>query len=141
MIRVVVFGAFDPLHDGHRNFFGQARALGDHLTIVLARDTTIRERKGRAPYQHEHERLIAVAAVPGVDDVRLGNESNDLFEIFSSLEVDVVALGYDQKPSERVITAELVRRGYGHIDVVRLQAYRPEIYKSSLVRAQQEKSV
>ena len=34
MIRVFVSGCYDILHAGHVQFFREARALGDHLTVA-----------------------------------------------------------------------------------------------------------
>ena len=48
MRRVMVFGSFDPLHDGHRSLFRQARKHGDELVVVVARDVNIARLKGHA---------------------------------------------------------------------------------------------
>ena len=45
--RVLVFGTFDLLHQGHRYFLTQARRFGDTLIAVVARDEFVEERKGR----------------------------------------------------------------------------------------------
>ena len=33
MIKVFVSGCYDIVHAGHVQFFSEARALGDHLTV------------------------------------------------------------------------------------------------------------
>lgn len=35
MIKVLVFGTFDGLHERHIDFFRQAKACGDHLTVIV----------------------------------------------------------------------------------------------------------
>jgi FAD synthetase len=136
MKRIIAFGAFDPLHDGHRDFFRQARALGDHLIVIVARDSSIQKRKGRIPFQSETARLTAVQQEPLVSEARLGNEGTSPFEILSQLEFEVVALGYDQQPPEEVIRRELDARGKQSVTVVRLQPFAPEQFKSTLLRGE-----
>ncbi len=45
MSRVMAVGVFDLLHAGHLHYLEQAKALGDHLTVVVAHDETVRKRK------------------------------------------------------------------------------------------------
>ena len=39
--KVLAFGTFDILHNGHSFALKTAKKLGDHLTVILARDATI----------------------------------------------------------------------------------------------------
>ena len=41
MKKVLVFGTFDGLHEGHKDFLRQAKQYGDHLTVVVGRDSTV----------------------------------------------------------------------------------------------------
>lgn len=131
---ILTFGAFDPLHEGHRDFFKQARALGDTLIVVVARDGSIRAHKGREPHQNEQERLALVAADPNVSEALLGNSQADRYAILSQLTFDVIALGYDQLPGDEKVREELDKRGKQTVEVVRLKPYFPETYKSTLLR-------
>ena len=45
MVRVMAVGVFDLLHAGHLHYLEQAKALGDHLTVIIAHDDTVRMRK------------------------------------------------------------------------------------------------
>ena len=72
MSAVLFFGTFDPLHAGHRQAFGQARAQGDRLVVVVARDSAVLEQKKRAAHQDENERLARVATQTVVDEAILG---------------------------------------------------------------------
>lgn len=134
MKRVVVFGSFDPLHEGHKNFFAQAKALGDHLTVVVAHDGALRAHKRRDPYQEAEARLAAVAAVPEVDRALIGNKQANKYTLLSELDFDVVALGYDQEPADDIVRAELDARGKQHVEIVRLKPYRPDVFKSTIIR-------
>ncbi len=133
---MLVFGTFDPLHEGHRNFFRQARALGSYLMVVVARDSWVRANKGREPLVPEGERRRTVAEQPGVDEALLGDEwpCADPFRLLSRLQFDVLALGYDQVPDDAAVRALLSARGRGNVLVERLKPYRAGRYKSSLLR-------
>lgn len=132
----MVFGAFDPLHEGHRHFLRQARALGDRLVVVVARDDSIGLNKGYQPYQPEAIRLAAVAAVPEVDRARLGNSGRHHYELLSEEQFEILALGYDQEPSDAVVRQQLKEAGKEQVSVVRLPPYQPERYKGAKLRRQ-----
>ncbi|MDP3997947.1 MAG: adenylyltransferase/cytidyltransferase family protein [Candidatus Andersenbacteria bacterium] len=136
-IKVVVFGSFDPLHDGHRFLFNEAKKLGDDLTVIVARDSSIRNIKGREPEAGEERRRLAVAGESAVDRAILGNEG-DRFRILDELDADVVALGYDQEPDDATIRDRLDRLGKRDVRVARLGTYQPHKYKSSLLRQARE---
>ncbi|MDA1168970.1 MAG: adenylyltransferase/cytidyltransferase family protein [bacterium] len=135
MKSVLFFGSFDPLHAGHKHAFQEARSLGDYLIVVVARDSTIREQKKRSPYQKEYERLAQVAAQCSVDEAILGDEFPSLYTLLTSIPFDILALGYDQVASHEKITSRLENSGKGHISIVRLAAFEPHQYKSSLLRS------
>lgn len=139
MKRVLAFGSFDPLHEGHRDFFRQAKALGDHLTVVVAHDEALRAHKRREVFQGAPARLAAVAAVPEVDQALLGDKQANQYTLLSELDFDIVALGYDQAPADDVVRAELDERGKGHVQIMRLKAHKPEVYKSTIIRTQKSK--
>lgn len=133
MKRVVVAGTFDGLHDGHRDYFRQARAHGDELVAIVARTRTVEKIKGRPPRLSEEERLAAVAAEPLVDRAVLGREGGSRYAILEELRPDVVFLGYDQPAREEEIRASLDAFGLTHAKIVRGIAHKPEFYKSSLL--------
>jgi FAD synthetase len=128
MRRALAFGTFDLLHPGHEHFLREARSHGDHLTVIVARDETVRAVKGRPPAQDERERLAAVRALPFVDDARLG-ELGDKMRVVRDARPDVICLGYDQ----RAFTDELTT-AFPDIPVMRLAPYEPERYKSSKMK-------
>ena len=43
--KVFISGCYDILHGGHIQFFKEARALGDHLTVSFASDKVLWEHK------------------------------------------------------------------------------------------------
>ncbi|MEI7511439.1 MAG: adenylyltransferase/cytidyltransferase family protein [Candidatus Peregrinibacteria bacterium] len=144
--KVLVFGSFDILHPGHTEFLKDAKKLGTHLTVVLARDSSIQKIKGRSPHFLENERVAQLQALKFVDEVILGDE-HDYFRIPYERQPEIIALGYDQLVPEGVgrgvlqyaPTAEnknliTLQSLLPHTKIVRLTPHHPEQFKSSLLR-------
>lgn len=129
MHKVIVFGTFDILHPGHLHLFKEARQYGDFLVVVVARDTTVCEVKGRKPQNNEDVRLKNVSDLNLADKVRLGC-LGDKYQAISEEKPDVIALGYDQ----RAFVDKLEDVIEDYVQIVRLNPYFPEKYKSSLLR-------
>ena len=131
----VVFtgGTFEVIHPGHIYTIQQAKKLGDVLIAVVARDATVRRRKGRDPIVSEEERRKVLSAIRYVDVAMLGSESN-IYETLEKVRPDIVALGYDQYHREEEIALEARRRGIG-LSVVRLNSLNPTL-KTSKILAQ-----
>lgn len=134
MKRVLVFGSFDPLHAGHVNFLQQAKALGDQVTVIVAHDSALRANKRREPFQLAEARLAAVRQVPGVDQALIGDKQANKYDLLAELDFEVMALGYDQEPADAVVREELDKHGKQQVAIVRLKPYKPEKYKSTLIR-------
>jgi len=136
---VMVFGTFDLLHQGHLDFFRQAKEFGDSLMVVVGRDKTIMHRKGRFPDQSEDIRLQKVSQVHEVDKAILGNPSRthkDQIKVIEKYKPEIVCLGYDQKPDAETLRNLLAIRGLKNIKIHTLKPFYPEVYKSSKLRAQ-----
>jgi FAD synthetase len=113
-------GSFEIIHTGHLYTLKQAREMGDVLAVVLARDSTIRKRKGREPVTHEKDRLALISSLRLVDAAIVGVEGN-IYESMEKIGPDVVTLGYDQYHSENDIRREAKKRGM-RLKVMRLKA-------------------
>jgi cytidyltransferase-like protein len=131
-IRVVfVGGGFEIIHPGHLHTLEEAKKLGDVLIVIVARDSTIRRRKGREPVSSETERLHLLGSLRQVDAAILGVEG-DIYNTLERVKPDVVALGYDQHHTKRDIAHEAEKRGM-KLRVVRLGAKRPGLKTSKLL--------
>ena len=132
-MKVLVFGTFDLLHPGHISLFEQARELHDgvELHAVVARDATVQVVKGHAPVDDENERVKNVSSF--VDRAHLGS-FGDKYVLIEQIRPDIIALGYDRTHFVDSLQSVLASRGF-EPHIVRLKAYMPEIYKSSLLRA------
>lgn len=131
-MKVLVLGTFDGLHPGHLDLFRQAKELGESLCVVVARDETVLATKKRPPIHDEQSRLSQVRQALPDADVRLGNPG-DKYAIIEAIKPDIIALGYDQTFFTEALQRELKERGL-NTRVVRLKAFYPEQYKSSLLR-------
>ena len=120
MKRVLAVGVFDLLHAGHLHYLEQAKSLGDHLTVVVAHDDTVRRRK-HEPVTSQDFRRRMVAGLKPVDDVVVGNPPDvPIFDILPAIKPDVIALGYDQEHAESHIRSSLAERGFDGMKVVRV---------------------
>jgi len=121
----MAFGSFDLLHPGHVAFLQAARRLGNRLVVAVARDSSIKKIKGRRPLFSERERLRHLRQLRVVDEAVLGGK-RDFYAIVRRVKPDVIALGYDQAAD----AAKLDRLAR----VVRLKAFKPERFKSSILK-------
>lgn len=121
MVRVMAVGVFDLLHAGHLHYLEQAKALGSHLTVVVAHDDTVRKRK-HEPVTDQNLRRRMVEGLKPVDEAIIGNSPDvPIFDILPTVNPDVIALGYDQEHAEERIRISLDERGLGHIEVIRVE--------------------
>jgi FAD synthetase len=131
MKKVLIFGTFDGLHRGHLSFFNQARAYGDYLIVVLARDKTVQKIKNRSPGKDELERLKDLQECELVNEAKLGYEDNP-YRVIKEIEPDVICLGYDQKAFTEDLEKELKKIGL-KTKIYRLRPYKPEKFHSSII--------
>ena len=129
-IRVLCCGTFDYLHPGHEFFLTQASSLGDELIVVIARDSNVGKLKGRLPDHDEITRKKKVEKLGIAVKVVLGHEGMDLLRIVSEINPDVIALGYDQRPPNKLTEQ------FPKIRIKRLASFEPEKFKSSVIRKQ-----
>ncbi|NBV76930.1 Holliday junction resolvase RuvX [bacterium] len=140
--RIMVFGTFDGVHEGHRNFFAQARSLSGNPTLIVSvgRDRVVERVKKAAPRLSEDTRLALVRHEPLVDVAVLGDSEGYLAHIQAN-KPDILALGYDQA-GEFVDALEAdLRDARLKVRVVRLEAHKPEMYKSSKLNAKKTVSL
>jgi FAD synthetase len=126
---VVCAGTFDHIHPGHTDFLKQAKALGDKLTVIIARDENVKRIKKRTSDSNELKRKAGIEKTGIADNVILGSVGKDILSILNDLKPDIVAIGYDQRVSEDSIKKQLPSS-----KVVRLKPFHPERYKSSYFR-------
>ncbi len=117
MVKVMASGVFDLIHPGHIYYLRQAKSLGDHLTVVIASDKTVRKNK-HEPVTPEAMRAMIVESLKPVDEAIVGGEG-DMLDTVAKVKPDIIVLGYDQNFDESELKAKLKARGFDGIDVVR----------------------
>ena len=121
MKRILAVGVFDLLHAGHLHYLEQAKSLGDHLTVVVAHDDTVRIRKHEPVTNHDLRRRMVEGLKP-VDDAIVGNSPDvSIYDILPKVNPDVIALGYDQEHAEDSIRNRLLELGHESIKVTRVE--------------------
>jgi len=96
MIVVATSGGFDPLHIGHIRCFKEARALGDHLVVILNSDRFLREKKGVVfiPYLERKEILKSIVYIDDVVDCV--DEDQSVCKTLEKIIPDIFAKGGDR---------------------------------------------
>ena len=109
--KIMVFGTFDGLHQGHLNLFKQARDLGEnsYLVVSIARDKNVFRIKKRKTIYKEKERCALVKKSKLADKVILAGLDN-YFSHIKKEKPDIIALGYDQKAYVKELKKDLQDR-------------------------------
>lgn len=136
--RIMVFGTFDGLHQGHINFFKQAKKLAKnpYLIVSIARDTNVRKIKKSFPRFTEKKRVILVKKLKIADQVVLSGITNHIPHIIKE-RPDIIALGYDQKNYIKNLAKDLKARGLS-VRIVRMKPFKAHIFKNRLIRMKLE---
>ena len=129
MKKVMTFGTFDIFHPGHASYLAQAKKLGECLIVVVARDENVARYKKQDTRNKEKARLRVVTSSGLADSVELGSLRNQ-YAVIEKFRPDVIALVYDQKVDMRELKSKLQEFSL-ETKIVRLKAYKPEVYKSS----------
>jgi FAD synthetase len=132
-VKVLASGVFDLLHLGHVKFLEEAKKAGGKgakLIVVVARDSTVEESKGRKPVMPENQRRILVEALRVVDEAVLGFENLDIGDVVEKTRPDVIALGYDQADVEQRVK-EYLKKSKLKVRVVRVGKFEAEELDSS----------
>ena len=72
MVKVFVSGCYDILHGGHLQFFREAKALGDHLTVCFASDIGLYCHKKRTSSMPQDHKYALISSLDMVDKVVMG---------------------------------------------------------------------
>lgn len=134
---VLASGVFDLLHLGHVKFLEAAKKAGGKnakLLVIVARDSTVQDAKGRRPIMPENQRLALVKSLKVVDDAVLGLEDFDVGDVIQRIKPDVIALGYDQEKMEKRVR-EYIEKNRLNVKVERVSKFgQDELDSSSKIR-------
>ncbi|MGJ8640794.1 MAG: adenylyltransferase/cytidyltransferase family protein [Opitutaceae bacterium] len=112
MKKIFISGCYDILHAGHIQFFKEAKALGDHLTVSFASDSVLWEHKKRRTSIPQDHKLALMAALEIVDQVVIGDSHElglDFKDHFLKIKPDVLAVTEDDQYEtiKRALCAEV----------------------------------
>jgi len=130
---VLASGTFDLLHLGHVKYLEEAKRTGGRnaeLIVIVARDSTVEERRGTKPIIPENQRRALVGSLKVVDEAILGYEDFDIGKVIEKIKPDIIALGYDRGDMERGVRNYLEEKGLA-IKVVKIGKFEEEELNSS----------
>ncbi|WP_269524156.1 adenylyltransferase/cytidyltransferase family protein [Coraliomargarita parva] len=100
MKKIFVSGCYDILHAGHIQFFKEAKALGDHLTVCFASDQVLWEHKNRRTSLPQDHKLALISNLEVVDQVVIGGSQElglDFKDHFLKIKPHVLAVTEDDQ--------------------------------------------
>src|SRR5919198_5707811 len=116
---VLVGGVFDLIHPGHIHTLKAAKAEGDVLVVVVARQSTAQKiKKDRKIYHEEAQRKELVSSLNFVDLALIGKEGT-LYDTVEYVKPNVIAFGYAQAHSKKDIAENCKKRDL-NVQVIRL---------------------
>ncbi|RLI45580.1 FAD synthase [Candidatus Bathyarchaeota archaeon] len=130
---VLASGNFDLLHLGHVKYLEEAKKAGGKnakLIVIVARDSTIKEIKGKSPVMPEDQRRALVESLKVVDEAILGYEELDIGKVLEKIKPDIIAVGHDQDDIERSVRKALAEKKL-NIQVVKIGKFGKEELNSS----------
>lgn len=95
MIRVITYGTYDLLHQGHLNLLRRAKELGDYLIVGVTSDSFDRGRGKLNVRNNVLERVEAVKATGYADEVIIEDYLGQKIDDIQKYDVDIFAIGSD----------------------------------------------
>ncbi|MBO5881608.1 MAG: Gfo/Idh/MocA family oxidoreductase [Alistipes sp.] len=95
MKRVITYGTYDLLHEGHINLLRRAKALGDYLIVGVTNDSFDRERGKLNVRNNVLERVEAVKATGIVDEVIIEDYVGQKIDDILKYDIDIFTVGSD----------------------------------------------
>lgn len=95
MTKVITYGTYDLLHQGHINLLRRAKALGDYLIVGVTNDSFDRDRGKLNVRNNVLERVDAVRATGLADEIIIEDYIGQKIEDIQKYNVDIFAIGSD----------------------------------------------
>ena len=95
MTRVITYGTYDLLHQGHINLLRRAKELGDFLIVGVTNDNFDRERGKLNVRNNVLERVEAVKATGLADKIIIEDYVGQKIDDIQKYDVDIFAIGSD----------------------------------------------
>lgn len=95
MIKVITYGTYDLLHQGHINLLRRAKELGDYLIVGVTSDSFDRGRGKLNVRNNVLDRVEAVKATGYADEVIIEDYLGQKIDDIQKYDVDIFAIGSD----------------------------------------------
>lgn len=95
MKKIITYGTYDLLHQGHINLLKRAKNLGDYLIVGVTNDNFDRERGKLNVKNNVLERVDAVKATGLADQIIIEDYVGQKIDDIQKYDVDVFAIGSD----------------------------------------------
>ena len=95
MKKIITYGTFDLLHQGHINLLRHAKELGDYLIVGVTSDSFDRGRGKLNVRNNVLERVEAVKATGYADEVIIEDYLGQKIDDIQKYDVDIFAIGSD----------------------------------------------
>lgn len=95
MVKVITYGTYDLLHQGHINLLRRAKELGDYLIVGVTSDSFDRGRGKLNVRNNVLERVEAVKATGYADEVIIEDYVGQKIDDIQKYNVDIFAIGSD----------------------------------------------
>lgn len=95
MKKVITYGTYDLLHEGHINILRRAKALGDYLIVGVTSDSFDKGRGKLNVRNNVLERVEAVRATGYADEIVIEDYLGQKIDDIQRYDVDVFAIGSD----------------------------------------------
>ena len=157
MTKVLVFGTFDGIHDGHRAMLREAKSLtlrhpeaegspvGNYLVAAVAPDSVVKALKGGMQLHTAAQRIGLLKGEHLADEIILADEETHSWKILKKVKPQIVALGYDQDDL-RTNLEEYLEKSFPDVEteegwqsnpkkpkIVVLSAHEPEKYHNRIM--------
>lgn len=95
MIKVITYGTYDLLHQGHINLLRRAKELGDYLIVGVTSDSFDKGRGKLNVRNNVLERVEAVKATGYADEIIIEDYLGQKIDDIQKYDVDIFAIGSD----------------------------------------------
>ena len=100
MLKVLISGGWDLMHDNHVQTLRKAKEFGDYLVVNVLSDERMHKKKGiHRPFQPLAERMNVVRELRCVDEViSIPGEKYPLYKAIDAAKPDIVLINIDEQP-------------------------------------------
>lgn len=131
--KVVIFGVFDGIHEGHLSLIREAKKQGNNLVAIVARDEVVKDLKDKLPALNEVQRINELLKVDDIDLVLLGDPELETYNTLREVNPEIIYLGYDQENLLNNIKKVMKNGSLPKMEIIIGQPHQPDIFHSSII--------